>query len=314
MMHAGMRRQALWGLLLMFALPGAALAQRDTTFVVRGVVTDSSGRPLESVEIAATAVGRLTRTDAQGRFTLGDLRGGSNRLLVRRLGWRALDTIIVVDSRSPPQLRLTLVRVAQELQTIRIISQDECPARTLEGFECRRRAGFGAFRDSAEIAALKPVCSTDAVRGMSGLRRYPGMPCPYYQSTTGWRCMRVLVDGRPVNGTTNPIPARMSDVVGVEFYADADKIPEWYRMDAFAAATDGVPTHQTGVGKDIIYRASSLPGRSCALEVFWTHFAPRYDPSLDQNLATTRAMQAHRDSLRPNSARVKPDSTIQKKP
>ena len=209
-MNPPVARHVLRGLALLFVFPAAVFAQRDTTALVRGVVTDSGGHPLESVEISATTIGRLARTDSEGRFTIGGMLAGRNRLLIRRLGWKALDTTIVVDPKSPPVVRLTLARLAQDLQTVHIVSQDECPTRTLEGFECRRRAGLGAFRDSAEIAALHPVCAADIVYGMQGLKRVPGSPCPSFVPTTGWRCLQILVDGRVLDRGNMP-PKLMSD-------------------------------------------------------------------------------------------------------
>lgn len=289
-------------------LSTAALSQ--ATVSVRGRVVDGDGHPLESVEVSASMVGRVARTDSVGRFTITGLLAGRNRLLVRRLGFKAVDTTFIIDPKSPPVLQLVLASIAQDLQTVHIVSQDECPTRTLEGFECRRRAGFGAFRDSAEIAALKPVCAADIVYGMEGLRRVPGIPCPRFVPVTGWRCLQTLVDGRLMTGANFP-PALMSDYVGVEFYADYKTAPEWYKQFAFAGSSVGVPTHQAQAGRAMIYRQPSLPGRNCSLLVYWTHFAARYDPSLDQSAATTRVMKARRDSLmgrRPDSGVVKPDS------
>jgi hypothetical protein len=302
-------RHVFRGLALLFAFPAAVFAQRDTTALVRGVVTDSGGRPLESVEISATTIGRLARTDSEGRFTIGGMLAGRNRLLIRRLGWKAVDTTIVVDPKSPPVLRLTLARLAQDLQTVHIVSQDECPTRTLEGFECRRRAGLGAFRDSAEIAALHPVCAADIVYGMQGLKRVPGIPCPSFVPTTGWRCLQILVDGRVLDRGNMP-PKLTSDYTGVEFYDDYEKAPEWYKQFAFAQYTVGVPTHQEVRGRAMIYRERSLPGRKCSLLVYWTHFAPRFDPSLDQSAVTTQIMKARRDSLMGTHV----DSTTRRKP
>jgi hypothetical protein len=315
MTHAAIRRDALRGLLLVLAIPAAALAQRDPIGQARGVVADSAGHPLESVEISALTVGRFARTDSAGRFSIGGLIAGRNQLLVRRLGWKALDTTVIVDPKAPLEVRLVLARLAQNLQAIHVTSQDECPTRTLEGFECRRRAGLGAFRDSAEIAALKPTCQEHIIDGMAGLRLVPAFICPGYKATTGWRCLVTLVDGLPPR--FGHAPALMKDYVGVEFYADYKNAPEWYKQYAFLNASQGMPTHQERGGGDIIYRGTSLPGRECSLLIFWSHFAPKSDPSLDQSSLTTQVMRARRDSLsglRSDSARAKPDSTIQKKP
>ncbi|MFI5233731.1 MAG: carboxypeptidase-like regulatory domain-containing protein [Gemmatimonadales bacterium] len=294
-------------------LSTTALAQRDTTAIVRGTVTDSGGRPIESVELSATTIGRVVRTDSAGRFAITGLLPGRNRLLVRRLGWKAVDTSVVVAAKVPFQLHLVLARVAQDLDAVRIVSQDECPSKTLEGFDCRRRAGIGAFRDSAEIAAIRPVCVADITYGMEGLRRTPGSRgCSSFVPTTGWRCVRVLVDGVP----GNPMPGRMTDYIGVEFYANSADVPEWYKMSAFAGARAAVPLHQDFKGGPFVYRTPAVGGTNCSLIVYWTHFATRADPSLDQSKATTIMMKARRDSLAHmlDSIRVAVDSSARKKP
>ena len=315
MMPAAIRRAARRGLLLVFAIPAVALAQRDPIGQVRGVIVDSAGHPLESVEISALTVGRFARTDSAGRFSIGGLIAGRNRLLVRRLGWKALDTTVIIDPKAPLEVRLVLARLAQNLQAVHVTSQDECPTRTLEGFECRRRAGLGAFRDSAEIAALKPTCQEHIIDGMTGLRLVPAFICPGYMATTGWRCLVTLVDGLPPR--FGHAPALMKDYVGVEFYADYKNAPEWYKQFAFANFTIPVPTHPSAPGRAMIYREPALPGRECSLLVFWTHFAPKSDPALDQSRLTTQVMRARRDSLNglpSDSTRTKPDPVVQKKP
>lgn len=291
-------------------LSTAALAQRDTTAIVRGTVTDSGGRPIEAVELTATTIGRAVRTDSAGRFAITGIFPGKNRLLIRRLGWKALDTSVVVAVKAPLQLHVVLTRLAQNLEAVHVISQDECPIKTLEGFDCRRRAGIGAFRDSAEIAALRPVCVSDITYGMEGLRRTPGSRgCPSFIPTTGWRCLKVLVDGAP-----GRIPLRMTDYIGVEFYANYHDVPEWYKQSAFDDARAAVPLHQEARGHKFIYRTPAVGGRNCSLIVYWTHFATRADPSLDQSNATTIMMKARRDSLARmlNSIRTALDSTRKK--
>ena len=289
-----MRGHIVCVVLIACARPVRAQAQqRDTTFAVRGIVTDSTGRPLESVEVGALLVGRFSRTDADGHFVIGGLPAGRTRLRVRRLGWLAIDTTVVITSKSPADTRFMLAPVAQNLLAIHIVSQDECPTRTLEGFECRRRAGIGAFRDSAEIAALKPYCQEHVIDGMVGLRLVPHIGCPLYESTVGWRCLVTLYNGLPPG---QGMVGGMKDYVGVEYYADYRNAPEWYKQYAFEGATKGTPTHQDKKGGDFIYRKPSLGGRNCSLVVFWSHFAPHYDPKLDQSSLTTQVMRARRDS------------------
>jgi hypothetical protein len=287
-------RKLTAGLALLIALPLVLHAQRPLA-PVRGTVVDSAGHPIESVEVTATGVGRATRTNSEGRFQIDTLVVGPNRLLVRRLGWKAIDTTFMLYAKNPLELHLVMSRLAQTLEEVRIVSHDDCPIRTLEGFQCRRRAGLGAFRDSAELAALNPTCYANMAEGMEGVRVvYRGdSPCPTLESTKGWRCLRTLVDGRlaPVGGGL-----RMSDYIGIEFYDEEDKVPEWYKRWAFANATSGTKTYSPP-GLPTVYGRAGMPGRPCALLVVWTHFAPRFDPKLDQNKNATRAMKSRRDSL-----------------
>jgi hypothetical protein len=297
------------------AIPAPAIAQIVPTGHVSGIVVDSSGHPIEQVEVDATTVGRLTRTDSTGHFAIGGLIKGRNHILVRLLGWRPVETIVTIDTATPRDLRVVLARATQELAAVHIISQDECPTRTFEGFECRRRAGFGAFRDSAEIAALKPICNADMVYGMDGLRQIPGTPCSGFESTTGWRCITTLVDGRRVDGANRP-PDLLSDYIGVEFYPEFDDIPEWYKQWAYTQARGSTPTRAVR-GRATQYRTAAMPGHECALLVYWTIRAERYNPKVDQSKATTKAMQAHRDSLMNahlDSIRARNDSIAGKKP
>ncbi len=288
-----MRTLTAVGLALICAVPSVLQAQKALA-PVRGTVVDSAGHPIESVEVSATAVGRATRTDSDGHFEIDTLVAGTNRLLVRRLGWKAIDTTFILDAKNPREMHFVLSRLAQSLDEVRIVSHDDCPTKTLEGFECRRRAGIGAFRDSADLADLKPVCAANMFQGMEGVRLVPSLGCPRLESTKGWRCMRTLVDGKV---PTNSFQFKMSDYVAVEFYDEEDKVPEWYKNYAYANSTQGVATRQMKKGGDIIYRQPSMPGRSCALLMYWTKLATRSDPSLDQNKTTTRLMQARRDSI-----------------
>jgi hypothetical protein len=283
----------------------AGAAHGQARGAVSGRVVDSGGRPIESVEISASTVGRFARTDSAGRFFIAGLLVGRNRVLARRLGWKAVDTAVVAGANSVAPLTIVMQRVPQDLASVHIVSQDECPTRTLEGFECRRRAGLGAFRDSAEIAALKPYCQEHIIDGMAGLRLVPHLLCPSYEATTGWRCLKILVDGLPNQGA----PRLMKDYVGVEFYADYAKAPEWYKQYAFDPSRSGAATRQLGAGQDIIYRQSSLPGRNCSLIVYWTHFAPKSDASLDQSRVTTQVMKARRDSILKSLKELLPAST-----
>jgi hypothetical protein len=293
--------------------PAVAPAQRDTTAIVRGVVTDSASRPIEDVEVYAPGIGRGVRTGSDGQFALIHLRPGAMRLLVRRLGWHMLDTTVTLEPGREVELRVSLVRIAQELEQVLIVARNECPNRTLEGFECRRRSGIGVFRDTTEFVAIKPLWMADLLYGVDGLRRVPTKKGVVLESTTGWRCLTILIDGvRPYDSQQLSI-LPLTDFIAVEFYDQEDKVPDWYKLMAFEGGSGGSLRGQ-----------SRALGRPCALIVYWSKFAPKSDSSLDPSKEVTRAREARRlaqarllDSLRARGdslAAKKPDSTATRKP
>jgi hypothetical protein len=244
----------------------------DTMSTVRGTVRDSAGHPLDSIEVYVMTSGQSARTDAAGRYFLSNLLDGPTRLRVRHVGWKPVDTVLVLERRRSMTVDFRLTTRVSLLDTIRVsTSQDNCAPRNFYGFNCRRRAGVGVFRDSAELAALKPDWDADLFDGIPGLRR-DGHDV---KSVTGWRCLGRLINGRP------PSPIDIVDfnrtdwaqhVRAIEFYAHGDDVPAWYRIYAFAEAnrTQPAATGQFVRGGAINYRQPSLPGRSCALIVYWT--------------------------------------------
>lgn len=286
--------------LLLLAIAGAmpvaraAFAQRDTSGVVRGRITGVGGAAMEAVDVYSPSVGRGTRTNAEGRFVMAGLVTGNIRFVVRRPGWKAIDTTLSVSPGSPTPLDVRLEPIPQGLPTVSITSQDECPNRTREGFECRRRSGIGVFRDSAEITALKPTYVADFLWGVTGLRRVSALNSVTLESTTGWRCLRTLIDGRlPVRGDGN---LTVSDYRAVEFYDNADKAPEWYKYAAFEPPTTRAQAGRARTAGQPMSDPSRM-GRPCALVVYWTRFSPTFDPGLDQSPSVTRNRAAFIDSV-----------------
>lgn len=204
----------------------------DTTSVARGTVLDSFGRPLEGVQVYVVTSGRNTTTDARGHYQLANLVEGPTRIRARRVGWMPADTEIVIAPHSEFAVNLRLAGRIAALDTVRVrASQDDCDHRDYVGFSCRRAAGVGVFRDSAELAAMKPEYMADLFDGIPGRRRAGHNVRP----TFGWRCVSYLVNGhRPT--PFDVAEAKRSDypkeIVSLEFYADHENVPEWYKLAA----------------------------------------------------------------------------------
>jgi hypothetical protein len=303
------RNRVLAAFCLAAALPVAAHSQREPNATLRGAVSDSGARPIEGVEVFVPGSGRGVRSGDDGRFVLVHLMAGSARVQLRRIGFLPIDTLVHIDSAGTAELRVSMRRVAQELARVLVVAPSDCPSRTLEGFDCRRRAGVGVFRDSTDFAAIKPVWLADVLYGADGLRRVPygkrGETDVKVESTTGWRCLTTLVDGRlPYEGESRTL--RVEDFKAVEFYANWDDTPSWYKSIAFQ---EGGGTARRSPGR------ATMPGVKCALIVYWSKFAPRFDPRLDQGVEVTRAREARLNAqLRLLDSLKAADSVSRKKP
>jgi hypothetical protein len=303
------RNRLLAAFCLAAALPVAAHSQREPNATLRGAVSDSGARPIEGVEVFVPGSGRGVRSGSDGRFVIVHVMAGSTRVQLRRIGFLPVDTVVHIDSGGTAELRVSMRRVAQELSRVLVVAPNECPSRTLEGFDCRRRAGMGVFRDSTDFAAIKPVWLADLLYAADGLRRVPygkrGEIDVKVESTTGWRCLTTLVDGRlPYEGESRTL--RVADFKAVEFYANWDDIPSWYKAIAFRPGA-GTAGRTPGM--------ATAPGMKCALIVYWSMFAPRYAPKLDQSVDVTRAREARMNAqLRLLDSLKVADSAYGKKP
>jgi hypothetical protein len=216
-------------LLLALGLASPLAAQVGT---VRGVVTDSAGRPIRGVEVLAIRENRSVRTDAEGRFTLTRLPWGQVVVMARLPGWRAAEKAVTIGDAGQASVEFRLNRVIQLIDTLRIVSHDGCAPYRLEGFECRRRAGIGQFRGPEEIEALRVTYWSDLFEGFTGLRRVPFVNFRQERdwtvmSTSGWRCLMFGMNGRePTARETNIQP---KDIYAIEYFDVYERVPEPYK-------------------------------------------------------------------------------------
>jgi hypothetical protein len=164
---------------------------------------------------------------------------GPTRLRARRLGWKPIDTTFTLGAHSDIAVTFVMRERASALDTIRVTtSQDDCAPRKFAGFECRRKAGVGVFRDAAQLAALHPETIADLFDGVPGLRRMGAA----IEATTRWRCLYYLIDGHPPMSVERINYAKLpwvKDVVAVEFYEDAHTAPEWYQNYTWVPTAHG---------------------------------------------------------------------------
>ena len=226
-----MTARVLFTLLLFLASPLAA-----QTGVIRGVITDSAGRPISGVEVLALKTDRTVRTDARGRYTITRVPWGQTVIMARLLGYRPTEQTVTLGDTGEATLNLTLGTAIQMIDTMRIVSHDHCVPYRYDGFDCRRNAGIGQFRGPEELRALRSIYWADMFEGFNGLRRVPFQNQDQMRDwtitpTTGWRCIKIGFNGR--EPTARETIVRPDDIYAIEHYDVYDKVPEAYKRLAW---------------------------------------------------------------------------------
>ncbi|MBK7905847.1 MAG: carboxypeptidase regulatory-like domain-containing protein [Gemmatimonadetes bacterium] len=233
---------------LLLLLPSVLRAQPGT---LRGLVTDTTGRPLENVEVLSINAKRSVRTGKDGRFLLTRLPFGQQLIMARTVGYQPADRAVNMLDTAQAEISFRLRRVVQALDTVRIVSHDGCVAYDFAGFDCRRRAGIGQFRGPEELAALRSYYWADMFEGLPGLRREAVRDSLIGQdwhvaSVTGWRCLSEGWNGR--HRTADLENIRPDQIVAIEHYETYDKVPAAYKRLAWPNGQD----------------------KPCALVMYWT--------------------------------------------
>ena len=248
-------RWTVWltcGLTQLFSTAG--LAQAVLTGIIRH---DSTGRPLPQVEVLLEGSQRQTSTDASGRYVLAGVPAGTETVLIRLIGYRPQRQRVVLNVGDTTWLNVELVpRGPQELEPVEVTAVNPVPMGLREGFEERRRMGFGKFIDLETLKKNEHRKISDLLRAIAGVRLIyvehcliPGrqMCYPPALSAAGTRAvadimapdkpcwMSVYFDGMPVYqsgpGSRGKVPPDFSkdfniwELEGVEVYRSSAELP-----------------------------------------------------------------------------------------
>jgi len=232
---------------------------------IRGVVLDSAARGLAEAEIIVGSGLERVRSDSAGAFRLLTGLRGKQRVRVRLIGYRPYETTVNITAQAWTELRVTLKRMPQLLAEVRITDRNACAPTTIAGFECRRRAGGGMFRDAGEIRSLRPDAWSDMFDGMPGLRRVPMMTpdgLDWRPGVAPSRCLRWIYNGHDpmFDGGVRKIPEGLlvtRDVIAIEYYQHYRDVPDVYQRFAW-------PKEETSPCSLIVYWLREAPAKSKA--------------------------------------------------
>lgn len=137
--------------------------------VVRGTVVDTAGEVIADADVGSVALRRLTKSDAQGRFSLTDLPAGTLELSVRRLGYQPTTVTVMVG---PPtdSLRVVLRHHPTTLTAVELAERAMRQMLWIEDFHRRRISGLGTYVSREEIENRRAIRASDLLRNLPGIR------------------------------------------------------------------------------------------------------------------------------------------------
>lgn len=205
-----------------------SLRHEPGTGIVRGIVTDAGGDPIESAQVRLVGSGVAVRTPADGTFNF-TLPPGSHVVDIRRLGYAPARLIADVQYDRDLIASVRLEMVPQQLASMVIAEEQGTSAGAAPGFAERRRRMNGVFVDRQRIDRARPMQLTDLLRGVPGIRLLPirafigvtYVPQMLRASSLGARCpMSYYVDGMEFEPYEQDINAdiRPAEIEAIEVY------------------------------------------------------------------------------------------------
>jgi hypothetical protein len=219
------RRSA--GLVVAMCVAASSVAAQVRTGAISGVVKDSAGMPIPSVEVTAIKSAKVVRTDTAGRFLISALAAGSADFSFRRLAYSPVVLSVLIPADDTTDVTVTLGESALQLTGV-VVQEHAAQLRELTEFEARRKQGIGHFVTRAEIEKRHPLLLSDMMRRIPGatiLTGENGRAALRFARVGRPNCPpQFFVDGMQVSGfAIDDMPP--GDVEGVELYAGAAGLP-----------------------------------------------------------------------------------------
>jgi carboxypeptidase family protein len=238
-----------------FARADLTLDQKTVTggVLIGIVVTDTTNRAVVDAEVSFPELTLSTRTDDQGAFRLSGIPAGSQHVIVRRLGFGALDAQIEFGKNQTLNRRIVLNRITVLDSSLTTAARRD-PG--MEDFEVNRRLGLGHFVTRADIDKQVNSSVSDMIAQFPGVRLGRGnqgqawvvsrrswksiMPfeCQPLEGSSPKVCStecfaQVWLDNAPIvqqKGIININTFQLLQVEAIEYYAGGAETPPRYAV------------------------------------------------------------------------------------
>jgi hypothetical protein len=207
-----------------------ATVQATGTVTVSGRVTTSDGKPVPNARVYVPGTNEATRTDANGNYTLHDVPGGLQVVVVRQRGYAPVRTEAKFSTKRSDRARNHVdvkLLTPGEVATGAAQSARDSAGLDKVGFFRRVSTVRGAyFITPDQIAEMNPATVSDIFRQVPVLVQTTGRTGPVLRGVQG--CLVTFVDGLPWRSTfpgdlDTYVPVR--DVVAAEVYPPGQTPP-----------------------------------------------------------------------------------------
>jgi hypothetical protein len=204
-----------------------------------GAYDETSGNPIEGVEVMDVMSGTTDRTSQTGTVSLAFLPDGGSLIRLRKVGYAPLTVTAAISPKETAPMTIVLKRSARDLPTV--VSRDSAPrylSPGLHGFEERRRAGLGGqFVDEATLRKMDGDVMSTVLRRFHGatlnggrfVATRNGTAGALLHSARGTGDVAIYENGvrRTMTGAMDFSKILVDDYAAVEFYAGAETYPVW---------------------------------------------------------------------------------------
>lgn len=163
-----------------FAVTALTVDYTAPVYRLRGrVLAAASKLPVADAQISLPLLSLSVRSDGRGSFVMTSVPGGTHQLMIRRLGYRPVDTLVTLDQQMDQERTIHLVQ-ATVLDSVRITGSRTDV--TLLEFEEHRRLGLGRFLTRESLERQESTRVSEIVAGLSGVGIRRGGPRGYVLS------------------------------------------------------------------------------------------------------------------------------------
>ena len=222
-------------LIAVLALAGTSVAAQNPRNL-RGLVTDTAGYPLPNVEVRIMELGRMARSDVQGKFAIDRITDRIVDVTFRRFGYEIRTVRISMINGEGDSARVVMRAEPIRLQAVEIEAREDNHPFFSE-YEQRKQRGIGQFITQKDIERLNTSYPSDAFRRLPGMRfvQVNGGMGVRFMSSVGMRSVgtrgapaecvpTIWVDGQAAPGMEVD-EIRAQDVHGIEIYRGAATVP-----------------------------------------------------------------------------------------